>query len=1481
MSRRSTILLPTSHDGTSQKGRALPALDPSYAAIDERTNLDMLAFVQAFVERLRYYQATQADQAEQADAIGEALEEAGDWRAFATHPDLTLADIVAYIEEPARFTGEAARWLGRPHFALLLTFLELLGHARAQLGELTGRHLDYHYSEILRMSPAPAEPDRAAIVVRLANRVGQVLLPAGTALQAGRDSSGAARIYTTERDVIVNRARVAELRSVFVHREITTIPEVRNDRSLTARGAFEGALQLALGVPKPGDPIPNWQGTKVDLAFIVGLRGPLDFSRTRLYLEHHELRTMMQRVHRREAADYEWVQINALLGVVNPAKPRDFTANLEARVGKLDFKADGLPQVDDIDDLYEYRSEPDVRAYIDDRLKVIGYANFVALMPIKLRIDAEWAEINRLLERAGRRQRNLLSWRLVTADPTAFTSNLAKALEGKWPPPSWPWATTTVAEVEAKLRTLEADMAMTVERLDRLVGFAEQLGVASAAEDFDWTEVDRILIDAYAEHVHAGRRAKLAEVRANRDNLLGFDSVTTYVLSRPAEMPEQLLDWPSARTKLDQHLDAGQLGVLDRFREQLADPNVNRTTTWVDVYRVLELAQRYVESMPEPIARKVEWRNLHAYADAKTQLDDAATSPRWQTFGGLPIAASAQHPPTPTLGLALRSPLLSLSQGKRTITLTLGLNAKGFDRDTFIRELGILSPVEYTDDRLRSELGKVWFVQVDTAKGWIDLPIAEAKLVNGKPGSDYWSLRGVARALDEDRPALQLKLIADATLDPLAPVGSPGAAGVWPTLRLLLRPRWDDKRREWVTSLGPFEPLTLAAAHLQVEVEGLGDLRLQQADRKLDPRKPFEPFGARPSVGARLYLSHPELIRARLDMVRLDIEWMGLPASLASQYFNYPGITGGPTFKAKLALIDRNLELPLADAALFEDNADAGKTTKPKQSLTIANVGAALGQSFVYTRRTELTSGSDLRSDSRYLRWELTPFDFGHSSYPALAAGKARELSVALAKNQITDANPVGNYRVDAPYTPTIKQLSVSYRTSVELDARVPSSLDALLHIHPFGEAPIAFAGATVSPDDLSLLPRYDQAGELYIGLREFEAPQHLALLIQVAEGTSDPEIEPAKVSWSCLDGDRWRDLGDGNLLFDSTRGLINSGIVELDLPAVAASTRLPSHDAHGAALTWLRVAVERNPTSVCAAVDILAQAVSVRFEDRGNAPDHHDQPLPVGSIERLVEPDARIAAIEQPFTSFGGKPVERAEVFHTRVSERLRHKQRALAPWDYERMVLQRFGQIYKVKCLPAVAGRGPGQVDVIVIPDIRGALPSDAFAPKVPANLLADISTFLTARAPAAAILRVRNAHYVPVLVRLGVRFRAGQDEGFARKRLNDDLVRFLSPWAYGEGAELMIGGRIYANSILDFVDRRDYVDYVAEIKLFRGRGPDDFELIPPGVDYHVATDRPDQVLVAAQDHVIDVIPELGYQQASFTGINYMKIELDFIVG
>ena len=385
--------------------------------------------------------------------------------------------------------------------------------------------------------------------------------------------------------------------------------------------------------------------------------------------------------------------------------------------------------------------------------------------------------------------------------------------------------------------------------------------------------------------------------------------------------------------------------------------------------------------------------------------------------------------------------------------------------------------------------------------------------------------------------------------------------------------------------------------------------------------------------------------------------------------------------------------------------------------------------------------------------------------------------------------------------------------------------------------------------------------------------------LRKVVEGSADPDLAKASVRWSCLDGNHWRSLNEGGIRLDTTRGLINSGIIEFDLPALGTGTRMPPN------LYWIRASVANGSNSVCDAVAVHPQAVSATFADHDNAPDHYRHPLPAESITVLVTPLPKISGILQPYTSYGGKSEEQDNIFYTRISERLRHKQRALTSWDYERLVLERFPRIYKVKCLPANTvdqTAEAGRLDIIVIPDIRKQLPFDPFEPKAPANLLADIDSYLADKKPAWAALQVRNARYLPVKARIGVHFKTGVDVGYFKQVLNGELNRFLSPWAFEDGADITIGGKIYANSIINFIDRREYIDYVAGIKLFISRDGRNFDLVPPtGTEgYFVGTDEPDTVLVAARQHDFDIISEVEYDHEKFTGINYMKIELDFIV-
>ena len=110
---------------------------------------------------------------------------------------------------------------------------------------------------------------------------------------------------------------------------------------------------------------------------------------------------------------------------------------------------------------------------------------------------------------------------------------------------------------------------------------------------------------------------------------------------------------------------------------------------------------------------------------------------------------------------------------------------------------------------------------------------------------------------------------------------------------------------------------------------------------------------------------------------------------------------------------------------------------------------------------------------------------------------------------------------------------------------------------------------------------------------------------------------------------------------------------------------------------------------------------------------------------------------------------------------------------------------------------------------------------------------------------------------------------------------MNRFLSPWAYDEGADIVIGGSIYANSIINFIDRREYVDYLAEFSMFTSEDEGrTFDPVSQRDGYRASPRSPDGILVAAREHEFVVITEADYRMEGYRGIGYMRIELDFFV-
>ena len=1466
-------------DGTSQAARFLRALDPDSVPIDERSTRDLLAFARAFSRELRYHPADAADPG------------TTDWRGLFEGVDLDEA--VAYASAPERFDAGQAAPYARPHFALLLVFLQLLGQGRAAFNGFTRRHLEYFYRDVLRMTPKPAVPDRVHVLVDLDAATARLALPAGTALSAGKDVSDRDLVYRTAKPLVANRVQVDQVRSLHLEISVTGIADAcpPNLDDAHREAGFVEMMKIALGRPNPGDALPVDIKARPPLYPGVPPRGPdplqvgfAEMSTAAVLIgqveqmlgmpsfdDYRTLVSLRRQRHDHDAAD--WTAVNTVLVAagrlrapgfdIHPFDSTHFDDNVAAALGRpVRNLFDRIEEVETMEDAYTAlrTRRAEVWPALAQALAPLTLDAFESMMQVKTLVDLQWDRIDGLLETAGRRIDAAFSpVRLHAA--SGFDAKLAAAL------PKFAFANGFDGFNET-FTAVERYFYMSAESFQFVMALAMRPRGAQA-DDFDWQRVYEVVAAAHREMIYAQRRAALLRIAqpgitaGNTLRALGdmLAAVVGEVVTVDAALNE--LYAPPAAVPAALAAIAGAAGGAP---------------DWERAVQALEIAQRNRQNFKDPVAERVQWRNLYPAPDATAVLALAVASPaqsppRWKTFGRVDAPAATDPPPPAVLGWALASPLLMLSEGQRRVELTLGFAADP-ERFDLAEVRRMFTPGGDAAD------GRPLQVLVSTAEGWLEPDTVavtwadpEMRSYPAVAGVDTSSLRTLVLSftLAPGQPALRPLVQAVHGIDTAAPV-----------LRLMMRPYRDGER--FLTRYETLRKLRLLRAQLEVRVQGLEHLLLQTEQGPIEAPKPFEPFGIQPAVGARLYLGHPEIVGKKLTSLQFRLQWMGLPAAdLGKHYANYSPGVANTSFKVMVALSEDGVlryfspaqsPAPAAGTAidpgsLGVDLFDAADATRP---VTLALRPPA------YQGRPEaaVTTAAAVRAWNRHLVWELNPVDFQHAAYPVMALQKSLRMAAAIA-NRGAAADPVDSalYQVNPPYTPKLKSQSLAYSAGTEFALAVPAATAAAartFHVHPFGYTEHTPGSEPGCP----LLPPYDDEGELYIGLRHVDAPQNVALLFQVAEGSANPDVAPEAVRWSYLSGNRWHTLQDGSLLDDASRGFINTGIVELALPAARPSSLLPG------GLYWIRAAIGRASAGVCDMVSIHPNAALAVFDDLDNAADHLRTPLAPGRIEGPLTPTAGIAGIRQPYTSFGGRMAEQDASFHVRVSERLRHKRRALTAWDYERLVLERFPRLYKVKCLradPAAHPRDPGRIVIVVIPDIRQRLPFDPFEPKVPADQIRDIAAFLQDKTPPFASVEVRNAHYVPVKVRCGVRFLPGRDDGYCRQRLMDELNRYLSPWAYDEGADIVIGGSVYANSIINFIDQRDYVDYIAGFKLFTGA--DDVLVTEPGDGgYRASAGRPDGVLVAARRHQFDLIPDADYRVEEFTGIDYMMVELDFSV-
>ncbi|NEP19053.1 MAG: hypothetical protein F6J97_19510, partial [Leptolyngbya sp. SIO4C1] len=112
-----------------------------------------------------------------------------------------------------------ARRAHQPHIAMFIGFWEIFKPAQQDLNRMTQRHLDFFYRQVLQLPERPAEPDHAHLLFELAKFQAEFALKVDIRFKAGKDTTGIELFYKLDQDIVLDKAQVASLQSIFLDSE--------------------------------------------------------------------------------------------------------------------------------------------------------------------------------------------------------------------------------------------------------------------------------------------------------------------------------------------------------------------------------------------------------------------------------------------------------------------------------------------------------------------------------------------------------------------------------------------------------------------------------------------------------------------------------------------------------------------------------------------------------------------------------------------------------------------------------------------------------------------------------------------------------------------------------------------------------------------------------------------------------------------------------------------------------------------------------------------------------------------------------------------------------------------------------------------------------------------------------------------------------------------------------------------------------------
>ncbi|MGH2664790.1 hypothetical protein [Flavobacterium sp.] len=817
------------------------------------------------------------------------------------------------------------------------------------------------------------------------------------------------------------------------------------------------------------------------------------------------------------------------------------------------------------------------------------------------------------------------------------------------------------------------------------------------------------------------------------------------------------------------------------------------------------------------------------------QKDDNGKIISWPTFGEINPTATPLY-----TGIAFASPMLLLREGQRNITLTLEFNA--------VIDVALLQGATYflstQKDWLQIELDTSAFLlnnplPASSIKLEIDLkptdPAIEPFLINPDGLKTEWPM---------------LKILFKSVSNPASPPKILSIAIALKVTGVTTFQLYNDLGElNTKNPFPPFGPIPLLNSSFIIGNNEIFSKPLDRFDININwdkiPSDLQTYYGAYNNYLAHPDASEPSQSKPKLSLARLLNKTQEIPPPTGP--FNNPAFTVNfkilqektwngitmtkiknpevepvfipaqdvvtPLYLFDPAPGDPNVPFNSTCSSYYEYNDIVTSDAEEKTTKTLQLDPNIQNQPFKFTDA----------SSSGFIKMILSgnEYGFGSEIYANVVANIALQNGNLLNKSK---GSAVDKFVVSAnvPFAPKIKTFSADYNASVtyKLDGSIG---DYPLHYFiytPFMNYQIfdntddktnaalintSIVGLiqTDIKEGLPLYPSFDYTGALFVELDQLICNSTLNLYFELARNSAT--ITPGdSVNYFYLSDSGWNEI---KALSDGTNQFKSSGIIELPIPADCNNNEnyMPGTN------NWLSIVVSGDldtysKTTFLQTNGFIAQRTGTSFLSDTQTPQINSNTI---TKPQIAIP--QIAALLQPFASFGGKAAENKATKNKRVSNSIKTKNRAVTPTDYYTLIAETFDDIYFSK---VVNKKSDNSCNVYVVKKIADESDPNTYVPLVTNSLENEIQKFLKTNTSPFAKINVSNFNLEYVSVSAKIKVKSGYQQTLIHNNVNNALKQYLSPWITSYAPQIEIGKPLIDAKVNTFIKNIEGVDTVNDI-------------------------------------------------------------------